>query len=35
VLHALGADSATEIGDAFGRNVALSTGKVRASLFGG
>ncbi len=35
VLHALGVDPAGEIRDAFGRNVALSTGEVRASLFGG
>jgi uncharacterized protein (DUF1501 family) len=34
VLHALGVDPATLVGDAFGRDVPLSTGKVRKALFG-
>jgi hypothetical protein len=34
VLHALGVDPATAVRDAFGRDVPLSTGKVRAGLFG-
>jgi hypothetical protein len=34
VLHALGVDPSTAVRDAFGRDVPLSTGKVRAGLFG-
>jgi hypothetical protein len=34
VLHALGVDPASEVRDAFGRAVPLSTGKVRTALFG-
>ena len=34
VLHALGVNPADEVRDAFGRQVPLSTGRVRKSLFG-
>ena len=35
VLHALGVDPWRTVRDAFGRDVPLSTGKVRKALFGG
>jgi hypothetical protein len=34
VLHALGVDPSVAVRDAFGRDVPLSTGKVRKALFG-
>jgi hypothetical protein len=34
VLHALGVDPSAPVRDGFGRDVPLSTGKVRAALFG-
>ena len=34
VLNALGIDPGLEARDAFGRNVPLSTGEVRGTLFG-
>ena len=34
VLHALGIDPGGTVRDAFGRQVPLSTGRARATLFG-
>jgi hypothetical protein len=35
ILHALGINPLTEVRDAFGRTIPLSTGQVRPALFGG